>query len=150
MAIGNSQSNSVFLLLRSEVVVDGQYVPYECKEETRLETHIKLVPKCVEVTRQDCVTKWITDSRGRKVWDGNEQCTPVMWQNCTLHEEPKEFNQTFTSCTRTGRPIPTMQCNLVEKSRMTSGYRCEVMHAVNCTCTHRYLQFHVCTFSICI
>ena len=53
-------------------------------------------PRCVNVTRQDCVTKWVVTATGEKVWDGNELCTPVQWQNCTLHEEPKEFNQTYT------------------------------------------------------
>ena len=50
----------------------------------------------MNVTRQDCVTKWVVTATGEKVWDGNELCTPVQWQNCTLHEEPKEFNQTYT------------------------------------------------------
>ena len=35
----------------TEVVTDGEYVPWECSNFTKLETHIKLVPKCVEVTR---------------------------------------------------------------------------------------------------
>lgn len=33
-------------------------------------------------------------------------------------------------------PIPTMECRLVDKQRMTSGLRCEVKSAVNCNCTH--------------
>ena len=72
---------------------------------------------------------------GEKVWDGNERCTPVTWQNCTLHEEPKDFNQTYTLCKRTGVPIPTMQCVLKEKTRMITGMRCEVKHAVDCAYT---------------
>ena len=34
---------------------------------TVLEEHIKLVPKCVNVTRQDCVTKWVVTATGEKV-----------------------------------------------------------------------------------
>ena len=101
----------------------------------REEIHIKLVPKCVEVTRQDCVTKWRVTSGGQKVWDGNENCTPVKWQNCTLHEVPKAFNQTYTSCSRTGKPIPSLVCNLVEKKRLTTATRCRVKSAVDCKCT---------------
>jgi len=47
----------------------------------------------VNVTRQDCVTKWILTPTGEKVWAGNEQCQPVSWMNCTLVPEPKVMNQ---------------------------------------------------------
>ena len=88
------------------------------------------------MTRQDCVTKWVINANGEKVWDGNELCRPVSWMNCTLHEEPKVFNQTYTRCARTGNPIPTMSCALRERTRMTTGFKCEVKHTVDCNCTH--------------
>ncbi len=47
----------------------------------------------MNVTRQDCVTKWVVTGTGEKVWAGNEQCTPVTWLNCTLVAEPKAVNQ---------------------------------------------------------
>jgi hypothetical protein len=121
------------------IITEGEYVPWQCSNFTQEEMHIKLVPRCVNVTRQDCVTKWKVEGN-QKVWDGNEECRPVSWMNCTLHEEPKLFNQTYTKCARTGIPIPTMQCKLEEKKRMTSGMRCEVKSAVNCNCTHRYMS----------
>ena len=69
------------------------------------------VPRCIEVERQDCVTKWVLTASGEKIWDGNEQCTPVKWQNCTLVPEEKLFNQTYTVCEPSGPPIPTMMCS---------------------------------------
>ena len=41
---------------------------------SRPEIHIKLEPRCRNVTKQDCVTKWELNSQGRKVWAGNEEC----------------------------------------------------------------------------
>ena len=35
----------------TDIVTDGQYIPWECSNYTKLETHVKLVPKCVNVTR---------------------------------------------------------------------------------------------------
>ena len=34
---------------------------YWCDEGTRNEIHIKKVPQCKEVTKQNCVTKWEMD-----------------------------------------------------------------------------------------
>ena len=49
------------------VTLDKSYVPFKCVNETRVELETKIVPKCVNVTRQDCVTKWELNSRGEKV-----------------------------------------------------------------------------------
>ena len=38
-----------------------------CKEELIMEKHIKRRPKCEEVTKQNCVTKWEILSTGEKV-----------------------------------------------------------------------------------
>eukprot|EP00095_Tigriopus_kingsejongensis_P012116 maker-scaffold97_size377342-snap-gene-1.17 protein:Tk12116 transcript:maker-scaffold97_size377342-snap-gene-1.17-mRNA-1 annotation:"luciferase" len=118
------------------VTPDSEYVPWECQNVTVEEIHIKLMPQCVNVTRQDCVTKWIISPTGEKIWDGNEQCTPIQWRNCTLIEVPKLFNQTYTKCERSGMPVPTMKCELEEKTRMITGMRCEVSVAVDCNSTN--------------
>ena len=49
------------------VVTAGEYIPWQCTNFTQEETHIKLVPKCENVTRQDCVTKWVVTATGEKV-----------------------------------------------------------------------------------
>ncbi len=45
--------------------------------------------------------------------------------------------QTITKCARTGTPIPTSKCELVEKQRTVTGRRCEVKKALNCECSVR-------------
>lgn len=114
------------------IIPDSEYVPWECANVTIEETHIKLMPQCVDVTRQDCVTKWEISPTGEKIWAGNEQCTPITWKNCTLIQIPKKFNQTYTKCERVGMPIPTMKCELEVKTRMITGMRCDVGVAANC------------------
>ena len=49
------------------VVFDDVFVPFSCVNVTRLELQRRIVPKCVNVTRQDCVTKWELNNRGEKV-----------------------------------------------------------------------------------
>ncbi len=54
---------------------------------------LRQVPRCVDVTKQDCVTKWVVGVDGQKVWAGNEFCKPVTWRKCNLVTEPKIFNE---------------------------------------------------------
>ena len=98
------------------------------------------VPRCVNVTRQDCVTKWVVTGNGEKVWAGNELCKPVTWLNCTLVSEPKPINQTYTKCEPKGEPIPTMTCERTNRTRMVTRTKCDVKTAVDCNCTHSYVR----------
>jgi hypothetical protein len=43
-------------------------------------------PVCQNVTRQQCDSKWVVNDQGEKVWDGNENCQDVMWEECTLQD----------------------------------------------------------------
>jgi hypothetical protein len=47
---------------------------------------VKQRPVCQNVTRQQCDSKWVINDQGEKVWDGNENCQDVMWEECTLED----------------------------------------------------------------
>ena len=51
----------------TNVTLDKPYVPFKCVNVTQIELETKIVPKCVNVTRQDCVTKWELNPSGEKV-----------------------------------------------------------------------------------
>ena len=43
------------------------YVPWVCEEHERTVQHEKLMPVCKNVTRQNCITIWKTDTNGNPV-----------------------------------------------------------------------------------
>lgn len=58
---------------------------------TKTVPHVKMVPHCKNVTKQNCVTNWETDKYGKQVWAGTEACEPVTWQECKLVEKNVNF-----------------------------------------------------------
>ena len=72
--------------------------------------HIKMLPECQNVTKQNCVTLWETDPDGKQVrlrtemrcrkwnwkkmfqvWAGTDACEPVTWQECELVAKKVKF-----------------------------------------------------------
>jgi hypothetical protein len=43
-------------------------------------------PVCRNVTQQQCDSKWVINDLGEKVWDGNENCQDVTWEECSLED----------------------------------------------------------------
>jgi hypothetical protein len=43
-------------------------------------------PVCQNVTQQQCDSKWVINDQGEKVWDGNENCQDVTWEECVLQD----------------------------------------------------------------
>ena len=43
------------------------FVEKACKQGTKTVPHIKMVPQCRNVTKQNCVTNWETDQYGKQV-----------------------------------------------------------------------------------
>ena len=58
---------------------------------TKTVPHVKMVPHCKNVTKQNCVTNWETDKYGKQVWAGTEACEPVTWQECKLVPKDVKF-----------------------------------------------------------
>ena len=44
------------------------------------------MPVCVNVTKQQCDSKWAINDLGEKVWVANENCRDVTWENCKLED----------------------------------------------------------------
>lgn len=104
----------------------------ECKEITVNIPHIKKVPVCKNVTKQNCVTNWEVVN-GQKVWAGNEKCSPVTWQDCKLEEVEVDFPAQKVDCKFDRKePYPTCQGDnnvdikvSVTKCQFVTGTRCE-------------------------
>ena len=67
-----------------------------------------------------------------QVWDGNEDCEEVTWEECNLVPYKARFNVTTIQCTP-GEPIPWTDCVDDNKTQMTSKMTCEPKATVSCT-----------------
>merc|ERR1739848_412985 len=81
---------------------------------------------------QTCVTKWVVKPSGQKVWDGNEDCEEVTWEECKLVPYFVEFDVPQITCTP-DKEIPWMDCVDDIKTQMTSKMTCEPKSTVSCS-----------------
>ena len=87
--------------------------------------HQKMLPQCRNVTKQNCVTLWETDSSGNKQWAGTDSCEPVTWQECELVAKEVKFIVPDITCSDQQEiwyhePEPSTAV------RMTSTFTCSV------------------------
>merc|ERR1719309_1271919 len=101
--------------------------------ETKCEVipHIKMLPECRNVTKQNCVTLWETDPNGKQVWAGNEACEPVTWQECKLVPKNVKFIVPEINCTD-GNEVWYHEPEVSTEVRMTNTFTCEVKSSSNC------------------
>jgi len=111
---------------------DKEFVPQTCIEDEVEEFHTKMRPECKNVTKQNCVTKWVVKPSGQKVWDGNEDCEEVTWEECNLVPYQAPFIVPQIDCTA-GEIIPWTDCVDDTKTQMTSKMTCEPKSAVQCS-----------------
>jgi len=107
------------------------FAPQECVTNRKEIPHTKMLPECKNVTKQNCVTLWETDSYGKQVWAGNEACEPVTWQECKLVPRDVKFIVPEVKC-EPQEPIwyhvPTPKTDV----RMTNTMTCVVKSTTDC------------------
>jgi len=113
-----------------------KFIEKSCTQGKKAIPHTKLLPECRNVTKQNCVTNWETDSYGKQVWAGTEACEPVTWQDCKLVPKDVKFI------------VPEITCNDHQElwyhepepktdTRMTNTFGCEVKSTTHCTSNTR-------------
>merc|ERR1739847_36129 len=113
-------------------MTNEKFVAQTCNETIVPEAHKKLRPECKNVTKQNCVTKWVVKPSGQKVWDGNEDCEEVTWEECKLVPYHVEFDVPKITCIP-DKEIPWMDCVDEMKTQMTSKMTCEPKSTVSCS-----------------
>ena len=83
------------------------------------------VPKCRNVTKQNCVTLWEKDAEGNQVWAGKEGCEPVTWQECKLVDKEVQFIVPEITC-KPKQELWYHEPQLVNKTEKTHTFTCEV------------------------
>jgi len=102
-----------------------------CEQGKKVIPHIKMLPECRNVTKQNCVTLWETDDNGNQQWTGNEACEPVSWQECKLVPKEVKFIVPEINCTD-GQDIWYHEPVLVTETKMTNTFTCEIKSSTDC------------------
>ena len=132
-----------------------KFIEKECEQSKKEIPHKKLLPECRNVTKQNCVTNWETDSYGNqvkllvkatiaaeirlvndtdcghcvKVWAGTEACEPVTWQECKLVPRNVKFIVPEITCTDK-QEIWYHEPEEQTGTRMTNTFNCEVSKTI--------------------
>merc|ERR1712121_165793 len=113
-------------------LTEHHYEEYDCTPGVDIVKHTKQMPKCHNVTKQNCVTKWETDVNGKQVWAGNEDCEPVTWKECKLVPTPVDFRVPTSECKPKPDKIQYQDCVEDLDTRMTTSMLCQVKHTTSC------------------
>jgi len=123
------------------------FVEQTCVQGQRTVPHIKQVPKCRNVTKQNCVTLWEKDAEGNQVWAGKEGCEPVTWQECKLVDKEVQFIVPEITC-KPKQELWYHEPQLVNKTEKTHTFTCEVKNTTHCVAKARndckYLKWQEC------
>jgi len=123
------------------------FVEKTCEQGTKTVPHVKMVPHCKNVTKQNCVTNWETDKYGKQVWAGTEACEPVTWQECKL--VPKDVNFIVPEITcKDKQEIWYHEPEPQTDTQMTNTFGCQVKKTTNCVAETRqdckYIKYQEC------
>jgi len=113
------------------VLAPKKFVEKTCTQGRKVIPHIKMLPECRNVTKQNCVTLWETDPDGKQVWAGNEACEPVTWQECKLVPKNVKFIVPEINCTD-GNEVWYHEPETSTDIRMTNTFTCEVKSSSSC------------------
>jgi len=102
---------------------------YDCQEKFKNITHIKKMPKCQEVTRLNCITRWVYKD-GKESFEPTEDCEEVTWEECNLVPTPVNFTVPWMNCTAEPRPYET--CVEEPTPIMIDVLNCKIEHAFDC------------------
>jgi len=70
---------------RSDKTEERNFISKKCKEEgVAFLEEVSKVPGCKTVTKQHCDSNWVINELGEKVWDNNDNCKDVSYEDCTL------------------------------------------------------------------
>jgi len=109
-----------------------KFVEQGCTTGKKTIPHTKLLPECRNVTKQNCVTLWETDSNGKQVWAGTDACEPVTWQECKLVPKDVKFIVPEIKC-EPKQELWYHEPEEVTDTRMTNTFDCIVKSTSHCT-----------------
>jgi len=117
----------------NDVLVPQTYTSKACKPAgVKILEETKQRPVCKNVTKQQCESKWVVNDKGEKVWDGNENCQDVTWEDCTLQSYVVPLEVPVFSCA--DDRVLSYSVAMFETTEVTS-YATSCVVAANPVCT---------------
>jgi len=118
---------------RCDMTGEEHFVAQDCKQDgVEVLEEVKKMPVCTTVTKQQCDSKWVINNQGEKVWDGNENCKDVSWEDCTLEE--RVITEEVPTYTCNNGETLTYSSHIVKEEDVTS-YRKTCQPRGNPVCT---------------
>lgn len=114
------------------MMIEKNFTEIICKDENVTHWHVKQIPHCEPVTKQQCITNWVLVANGSKIWTDNEQCKNVTWNECVLKPKHVQYNTTHPNCTMTKNET-YWDCVKMENETTTYNMTCTPKAALNCT-----------------
>jgi len=93
--------------------------------------HVKMVPACKNITKQNCVTLWHTDPNGKKTYGGKGACEPVTWEECKLVPKDVKFIVPEIKC-EDKQELWYHEPEQVTQTKMTNTFECDVESTTHC------------------
>jgi len=94
--------------VRDDSVEMAEFLQQVCEvksERKQMMSEVQKIPVCKNVTRQLCITKWVVNEDGEKIWNGNDECKDVAWEDCTLEEAVFTHEVEVWDCHSSTEPI---------------------------------------------
>jgi len=113
------------------MMIEKPFIEKICIDEEVTHWHVKQIPHCEPVTKQQCITNWVKLANGSKIWTDNEQCKNVTWNECKLKPKHVQYNTTHSNCTGT-RNTTYWDCVKMENETMTYNMTCTPHAALKC------------------
>lgn len=126
---------------RCDTSEEREFTPQQCQvDQIKLLNETKQMPVCEPVTKQVCDSKWVINEAGEKVWDGNQNCREVTWEDCKLvdrvvsEEVPTYTCQDDTSISYIQPVIREEEATIKTRTcSVVGGSVCTVSHEQECT-----------------
>ena len=124
--------------LRQDTTTKKDFTVKQCVQD-RFEPlkKIQKTPECKNVTREKCDSKWVINNYGQKVFEKNENCREVTWEECKLVENIVEEQKVPVYTCTDLRHETFVQPEVIEE-QVTSHWReCETIGGAACTVASR-------------
>lgn len=108
-----------------------EFEKLSCTMVPEVQQHTKTRPNCRNETKWNCISDWVLNEQGEKVFQKVGNCIPMTWLNCTLEEYQVPFTIMRPNCTSDGT-VCWKNCTTVPETKMMPNMECEIKSTTRC------------------
>jgi hypothetical protein len=111
--------------------VETEFIERECRMVPHNISHVKVLPKCENVTKRICTTLWDRDADGNPVWKGEDDCKDVHWLECHDEEVDSVIETVKSECEEL-EPVTFKTCTNATSEEIHMCTECEAKAVSDC------------------